>query len=88
MVSKTVTPEDHEHELLARFRVRRKLPLPNERKRIRENARVSLRELAAAIGVSHVAITRWEAGAYPADPEHLARYQRLLDELARGGDAD
>jgi hypothetical protein len=44
---------------------------------------VSLRELAAAIGVSHVAITRWEAGAQPADPTHLAAYVRLLDELRR-----
>jgi transcriptional regulator with XRE-family HTH domain len=44
---------------------------------------VSLSELAAAIGVSHVAITRWEAGAQPADPTHLAAYVRLFDELQR-----
>jgi predicted transcriptional regulator len=90
MVRLALTPEQHERELLARFRTHRKLPLPDERKRIREAAKVSLRELAAAVGCSHVAITRWEAGAMPADPVQLARYQRLLDELKQPerGDTD
>jgi DNA-binding transcriptional regulator YiaG len=72
-----------EQELLARVRSRRGLPLPAERRRIRERAGVSLRELATAIGVSHVAITRWEAGAQPANPAHAAAYGRLLEELKR-----
>ena len=79
----TMTPEEHEQELLARLHSHRKLPLPAERRKIREQAGVSLRSLAAAVGCSHVAITRWEAGARPADPTQLDRYQRLLDELAR-----
>jgi DNA-binding transcriptional regulator YiaG len=83
MSVKTMTPEEHERELLASLRSHRKLPPPAERKRIRERAGVSLRSLAAAIGCSHVAITRWETGAKPADPAQLIRYQRLLDEFAR-----
>jgi DNA-binding transcriptional regulator YiaG len=70
-------------ELLARVRSRRKLPPPNERRQIRRKANVSLRELAAALGVSHMAIVRWEEGAQPADPAHVAAYRRLLDELRR-----
>jgi DNA-binding transcriptional regulator YiaG len=83
----TMTPDEHERELLANLRSHRKLPPPAERKRLREQAGVSLRSLAAAIGCSHVAITRWEAGAKPADPAQLIRYQRLLDELKRLAEA-
>ena len=75
--------DGREQELLARVRSRRRLPPPDERRTIRRGAGVSLRELAAAIGVSHVAITRWEAGAEPADPRHLMAYARILDELRR-----
>jgi DNA-binding transcriptional regulator YiaG len=80
MATETMTAED---KLLVRLRSRRKLPPPDERKLIREKANVSLRELAAAVGVSHMAIVRWEEGAQPADPEHVATYGRLLDELRR-----
>jgi transcriptional regulator with XRE-family HTH domain len=80
MAVETMTSEQ---ELLERVRSRRSLPVPAERRRIREQAGVSLRELAAVIGVSHVAITRWEAGAQPADPVHVTAYGRLLAELKR-----
>jgi predicted transcriptional regulator len=82
MVAETMI-ENRQRELLERVRSRKALPVPAERRRIRERAGVSLRELGAAIGVSHVAITRWEAGAEPADPRHLASYRRLLEELGR-----
>jgi DNA-binding transcriptional regulator YiaG len=72
-----------EQELLERVRSRRGLPSPAERRRIREQAGVSLRELGMAIGVSHVAITRWEAGAQPASAAHAKAYGRLLEELKR-----
>lgn len=58
--------ENRQRELLERVRSRKALPAPSERRMIRERAGVSLRELGAAIGVSHVAITRWETGASPA----------------------
>jgi hypothetical protein len=36
-----------------------------------------------AVGVSHMAIVRWEEGAQPADPAHVAAYGHLLHELRR-----
>jgi hypothetical protein len=83
MAVETMTAKGHEHELLARVRSRRRLPFPEERRLIRKRARVSMRELGAAIGVSHVAIARWEAGAEPANPEHVAAYGRILAGLRR-----
>jgi DNA-binding transcriptional regulator YiaG len=70
-------------DLLAHHHLRRKLPPAAERQRIRQAAGISLRELAAALGVSHMAVVRWEAGARPADPAHVASYGRLLNELRR-----
>jgi DNA-binding transcriptional regulator YiaG len=83
MPVETMTPKRRERELLARVRSLRRLPLPEERRLIRERAGVSLRELGGAVGVSHVAIARWEAGAEPANPEHVAAYGRILAELRR-----
>ena len=65
--------------LLARLRARRKLPPAIERKRIRRAAGASLRDVAAAIGVSHTAVVRWEKGADPGP--HTRAYAELLDEL-------
>jgi transcriptional regulator with XRE-family HTH domain len=66
-------------ELLERVRSRRQLPAPAERRRIRKAAGVSLRDMAAAIGVSHTAVAAWEAGATPR--EHRGAYAQLLAEL-------
>jgi DNA-binding transcriptional regulator YiaG len=68
-------------DLLDRLRSRRQLPLPSERRRIREEAGCSLREFGAALGVSWMAISRWEAGALPRNPSHIRAYGRLLDEM-------
>ena len=68
-------------ELVERIRSRRELPDAAERRRIRIAAGVSLRDVAAAVGVSHTAVATWEAGATPR--EHRAAYVRLLDELRR-----
>jgi DNA-binding transcriptional regulator YiaG len=74
-------------DLVERVRSRKQLPGPAERRRIREAAGVSLRDVAAAVGVSHTAVASWEAGATPR--EHRTAYLRLLEELhriARDGD--
>ena len=65
--------------LLDQVRSRRRLPVPRERRRIREDAGLSLRAVAAAIGVSHTAVASWEAGGVPR--EHTAAYARFLEEL-------
>jgi transcriptional regulator with XRE-family HTH domain len=68
--------------LIEKVRTRRQLPPPDERRQIRERADVSLRDVAAAVGVSHAAVFAWEQGSRPRDPEHLQAYARLLRELA------
>lgn len=68
-------------ELIAEVRSRRKLPRKEERRRIREAAGVSQRELARALGVSWTAIQRWEDGATPR--AHVAEYADALERLAR-----
>lgn len=90
MVSTTVML-DRTEALLDQLRSKRQLPPAIERRRIREAAGVSLRQLAEAIppaGVSRMAVVRWEAGATPRDPEHLRAYVELLVQLRGfGGDA-
>jgi transcriptional regulator with XRE-family HTH domain len=69
--------------LLDRLRAKRTLPTPEARRRIRENAGASLRDVASEIGTSPTSIIRWERGASPG--QHSAAYARLLDELQQIG---
>ena len=85
MAGRTITP-DRAEALLEQLRSRRQLPVAAERRRIREAAGVSLRQLAAAIGVSAMAVVRWETGAQPRDPAHVRAYSYLLEELRRVAD--
>jgi DNA-binding transcriptional regulator YiaG len=72
-------------ELLERLRAKRELPHPGERRRIREAAGASLRDVARELGVSHSAVRRWETTrAVPRDSR--IEYVRLLDELRRLGE--
>ncbi|MEJ7569984.1 MAG: helix-turn-helix domain-containing protein [Gaiellaceae bacterium] len=75
------TEPSHFEELLQLLRERRQLPPADERRRIREAADVSQRELARALGVSWTAIQRWEDGARPRN--HTVQYAEALAELRR-----
>lgn len=68
-------------ELLERVRAQRRLPVPSERCRIRKAAGLTLRDVATALGVSHTAVAKWEAGAMPR--EQRDAYADLLAELTR-----
>jgi transcriptional regulator with XRE-family HTH domain len=70
-----------ESELLERLRAERALPPGPERRRIREQAGASLRDVARELGTSATSVLRWEAGASPG--RRTAAYRRLLDELER-----
>jgi transcriptional regulator with XRE-family HTH domain len=72
-----------EKELLERVRARRVLPPAAERQRIRKAAGLSQRELGCALGVSWMAINRWEAGSRPREHKHEVAYADLLIELNR-----
>jgi DNA-binding transcriptional regulator YiaG len=76
--------ESRAEQLLRELRARRRLPPAAERRRIREAAGVSLRQLAAAVGpsgVSWMAVNRWEQGSQPRNPAHAAAYADLLEQL-------
>jgi DNA-binding transcriptional regulator YiaG len=66
-------------DLLEVVRSRRSLPRPTERRRIREDAGVSLRAVGDALGVSHAAVASWERGATPR--KQGSQYAELLREL-------
>ena len=70
-----------ESELLERLRAKRALPPAAERRRIRDQAGASLRDVAREIGVSATSVIRWERGGSPGP--HTAAYARLLEELKR-----
>ena len=67
-------------------RDRRRLPSPAARRFLREGAGLTQAELAAAIGVSRAALSRWEAGnRFPRRGNNLGRYLAILDTLAKEG---
>jgi len=73
----------HSHnDLLEHLRAKRELPLPEERRRIREAAGASLREVARELGVSHTAVRRWETERSIPREARVA-YAQLLEELRR-----
>jgi transcriptional regulator with XRE-family HTH domain len=59
---------------------RKTLPEPSLRRAIRESAGVSLRQVAAYVGVTSSAVHFWEHGREPS-PEHLPRYVEALQIL-------
>ncbi|MEV7325247.1 helix-turn-helix domain-containing protein [Streptomyces sp. NPDC093970] len=59
------------------------LPLPAERRRLRQAHALTLDEVAAALGVRRATVSGWESGkAEPRPPEREA-YARLLTQLAQ-----
>ncbi|MEU9125120.1 helix-turn-helix domain-containing protein [Streptomyces sp. NPDC048506] len=59
------------------------LPLPNERKRLREAAGLSQEQVANALGARREAVGNWEAGKTEPRPPKRAAYARLLEGLAK-----
>jgi DNA-binding transcriptional regulator YiaG len=57
------------------------LPTPANRRRIRQRAKVSLRQIAEPIGVTAMTVLRWERGEVVPKLEHAAAYRQLLEEL-------
>ena len=58
-----------------------RLPPPEERARIRREARASLRDFAAALGISPTTMQRWEAGDGEIRLDHAVAYAGLLTAL-------
>ena len=58
------------------------LPDPTERRRIRIESGLSLRELAGVVGVSHMSIQRYETGTREVSREVRPAYAEALRMLA------
>jgi DNA-binding transcriptional regulator YiaG len=58
------------------------LPPGRDRRRIREDAGVSIREAAEAVGVAPMTFWRWETGEAQPTRANAMAYRRLLDALA------
>jgi DNA-binding transcriptional regulator YiaG len=73
------------HDLLDELAVEmanlRRLPHPEECRRIRQAAGASQHLTAEAAGVSVMAVSRWERGERTPRGETLARYLDVLDQL-------
>ena len=64
-----------------RISVKRAMPNPAQRRRIRKLANISQATLANAVGVSQSTIGYWETGERNPSGEHAEIYLRLLLEL-------
>ena len=69
-------------EVLATAALYRRLPDAKRRVRIRQDAGVSQRAMADALGVSPMTLWRWEQGVRPR-ARVIGAYLELLDELER-----
>lgn len=74
--------QDQLEAALARVRQRRNLPPPIERRLLRMRAGLTQSALAASIGVTTAAISRYESGDRTPRPEILAPYADALKRLA------
>jgi predicted transcriptional regulator len=65
------------------LRLRKRLPVPDERRRRREAGGLTQSQLAEIVGVSRSTISRYEAGLReaPRDLDALDRYVQALDAL-------
>lgn len=70
--------------VLDRARRRRELPDGELARMIRRRAGLTLADVGAVLGVSHVAVLFWERGRHrPRDPKLAAAYSNLMGRLAR-----
>ena len=71
-------------EVVQEVRVGRSLPSPKMARALREAAGLSQGRIASALGVSRVAVGRWESGLREPRSKHRAAYAALL--LALGAE--
>lgn len=74
----------HELEVaLYRSSLRRRLPVPEVRRHVREAAKATQAEVAHAVGVTQTAVCHWETGRREPSGETLEMYFAVLQRLAR-----
>jgi DNA-binding XRE family transcriptional regulator len=68
-------------ELLVRVEMMRRLPTPEERKRIRVAAGLTRDEVGSVLGVTSTAIYQWETGKADPGKASIGPYVELLERL-------
>lgn len=68
-------------KLSSKVRAYYRLPPCETRREIRENAGLSINDVARELGVSHSAVFYWETGRNRPSGEHRIAYSLLLEEL-------
>jgi DNA-binding transcriptional regulator YiaG len=68
--------------LLSYTAAQRRLPAPDIRRALRERVGLAQQDIADALGVTRVTVTRWESGARTPQRANAASYAALLDRLA------
>ena len=69
-------------EIVEEVRLTKSLPPPMMRRALREAAGLTQERLGAALGVSRIAICRWESGRRKPRAKHRAAYASLLAALS------
>lgn len=72
-------PSSHD-DLLKRIAERR-LPSPKERRRIRRDAGLTLKDVGEVLGVNEMTVSRWERGKAKPRGAVATTYRQLLDQL-------
>lgn len=78
---RTRTVDPHSYSALVEEIRAARLPDPENRRRIRDRAGVSLREMARLLGVAPMTVLRWEHGQAKPRRANAASYRELLDVL-------
>lgn len=79
-MTSTSAASDPVQALAAQVRASR-LPPPQRRRRIREDAGVSLRQGARSLGTDPMTLLRWERGEVNPRTDHAIAYRQFLDAL-------
>ena len=70
-------------DVIMKARARRSIPAPVTRRLLREQAGLTQHDIAAALGVTRAAVSRWELGERNPRGDALDAYIVLLDRLRR-----
>ena len=68
--------------MIQRALLRRSLPPPGERRRLREGLGLTQAEVAAVIGTTRAAVSRYESGGRQPRGAVAERYAHLLERIA------
>ncbi len=69
-------------EIREKIRNLRALPVPEERRRLRVTAGLSLQDIANSVGVTRATVYRWENGLRVPSKDHIADYLAVLSVIA------